>query len=385
MYRNVWLVRCAAALTLAGGAALRARPLPRPGVDELCVRAELIIEGEHLGNDRVKIVRVYKTSDRLDGNAAEIVVQHVDKYVRVLTRPRAATIQTNKLVLFLTYQPETRTWRSLYTTDQEGQWGSAGLFWFDDQTCYGYTQPSTFQGYALAPGNDGRPKRFRVPKDIHDMRARIQLGMENLRRWQAVLAVKDPAQQARQMARYLLPRTAPKGYKSAFRVELRHRLAELGRHAVPVLIDVVKNAKPDERLNDAVLILYDIGVAARPAVPLLCELLESPRNTSRYYVLSALRTAGDPAAIPYVRPMLEVADTQVAANAAKTLAAFGDHESFDAIAAVLPLKFNRDDLVHARDLLHALHTLDPKRARPLIERVASDPAFANRRDFLVPR
>lgn len=182
-----------------------------------------------------------------------------------------------------------------------------------------------------------------------------------------------------------VPSGSPKGYKSAFRVELRHRLAELGRHAVPVLIDVVKNAKPDERLNGAVLILYDIGAAARPAVPLLCELLESPRNTSRYYVLSALRTAGDPAAIPYVRPMLEVADTQVAANAATTLAAFGDRESFDAIAAVLPLKFQRDDLVHVRDLLHALHALDPKRAGPLIERVANDPAFASARDFLVPR
>ena len=115
------------------------------------------------------------------------------------------------------------------------------------------------------------------------------------------------------------------------------------------------------------------------------KLLESPRNASRYYVLSALRTAGDPAAIPYVRPMLEVADAQVSANAATTLAAFGDRESFDAIAAVLPLKFKRDDFAQVRDLLHALHALDPNRARPLIERVANDPAFANRRDHLVPK
>ena len=83
MCRSVWLVRCAAALTLASAVVLQADLLPTPGVDELCARAELVIEGEHLGNDRVKIARVYKSSDRLEGNAAEIVVQHVDKHVRV--------------------------------------------------------------------------------------------------------------------------------------------------------------------------------------------------------------------------------------------------------------------------------------------------------------
>lgn len=389
MRRAICLFCWVAALALTGTTAVRADMLPEPDVDRMCIEVDLIIEGEHLGNNRVKILRVYKPSGLIHKKATHIDVADLQKHVRVPGQLRqfqwldATEIRTNKLVLFLTFRSKTKTWHSHYATDQEGQWGSAGLYWYDQQTCYGYQQIMNPGPYVLMPGSQ-TPRRSRVPESIQAMRAEIGSGLANLRRWQAVLAVKDPAEKARQMARFLLPHTAPPGYRGALRNELREELAKLGGHAVAALIEVINRARPDESLNDTVLILFDIERPARPAVPALCKLLQSPGETSRYYVLSAVRTAGDPAAIPHVRPLLKVKDDQVAVAAAKALGALGDRESFDAIAALLPEKYTSNQLARTRDLLHALHSLHPGRAKPFIQRAVDDPAFEGMRSLLTP-
>ena len=165
----------------------------------------------------------------------------------------------------------------------------------------------------------------RIPKDIQDMRSQIKTGLSNLRQWESILNLKDKDEKARRLARYLLPHTAPKGYRDAFRVKLRHAMAELSSHAVKPLMQVIQNARPDDWLDETVLILYDIGPPARPAVPLLCKLLTArKKKVSRYYILSALRTTGDPSAIPHIRPLLKDEDKQVAAAATQALQALGD-------------------------------------------------------------
>ena len=374
--------------------AVRAAIIPTPRVGRLCVEAELIVEGEYLTADRVRIDRVLKPSRLLDRHADEIVVGRLGEHMRIPRQmpiwtppgdaqrwllPEGKEIRTYKVVLFLTYSARTKRWSSAWTTDQEDQCGSAGAFWYDDQTCYGYEQIMNPGPLILQAGNER--ESWRVPRDVETLRAEIEAGLEHLRQWQAARALRDPAEKAQRLARFLLPHTAPQGYKGAFRRELREELPKLGRHAVGPLIAVIEEARPDERLNETVLILYDMGRAARPAVATLCELLGSPGKTSRYYILSALREAGDPAAAVHVRPMLDAADAQVATQAAVTLGALGDRASFDAIASMLRANVARGDLSPVDDLFRALLALDPQKARKTVE----DPAFAALRERLLPK
>ena len=205
--------------------------------------------------------------------------------------------------------------------------------------------------------------------------------------WESVKAIKDPQTKARRMASYLRATTAPKGASMLYR-DLREEMPKLGADAVPVLIEVLRAGMTNgEDLNLPVLILHQIGRPAEPAVPVLCELLEKPGKTLQYYICSALKTAQDPKAIPFVRPMLKLEDMQTATEAAEALAAMGDTESFDAIAALLPhlkaVKSSMDEL-HMYDLLRVLHQLDRQRAAPIVKRYMEDPAWAEMRDLLNP-
>ena len=143
MLKTIAVPCCVTALVLASAAQLFADILYAPKVDYLCVEAELIVEGEYLEGNRVKIVHVFKPSKRLPAKATHLEVQSVDKHSRVshlFTKKRGRqkkVIRTNKLVLFLKFNPLRKVWAPIYPpTGNEGL-GSAGLFWYDEQTCYG--------------------------------------------------------------------------------------------------------------------------------------------------------------------------------------------------------------------------------------------------------
>jgi HEAT repeat protein len=161
-------------------------------------------------------------------------------------------------------------------------------------------------------------------------------------------------------------------------------MPKLGADAISPVVEVLRaGMKADEDSNLPVLILYDIGRPAQPAVPVLLELLERPGKTSRYYICAALRTAGDPQAVPAIRPLLSWGDIQTAVEAAGALAAMGDKQSFVAIAALAPkVEAGRSDELH--DLLSALWRMDAQKAVPIVERYLNDPAWAKSRDFIKP-
>lgn len=362
---------------LAFAAPARADSFPHTSVDLMCDRADLIIEGRWLGDDKVSIASVLKPSADLPEGTKEINVRLLGKHSRRLGcgwEKEAATLEAKHLVGFLEKGAE--GWQSLYTIDAEGACGSCGLFWFDDQACYGYGQFCNPGPYVLSRGHDGG----RTPKDLAALRKEIAAGLGNSRRWREALAVKDPAKKARALAAYLLPRTSPPGDKGSYRWAVREPLRELGDEAVPALVEVIESARPDDKLDGAVLVLYDLGPKARSAVPLLCKLLDAPKQADASYILSALETAGDPRAIGSVRPLLGNEDFSVAVRAAQTLAALKDRESFEAIAALIPEKPEKARQYYLRDLLNALHRLDPERARPLVRKAAGQPALADVRE-----
>jgi hypothetical protein len=204
---------------------------------------------------------------------------------------------------------------------------------------------------------------------------RIQRWLDGLAfkaKWEAVLKIQDPAVKAAKLAVYLKSEPSLMG--------LRDEMAKLGAAAVPELIKAIRAGMTNgEDLNYPVLILYDIGKPAQPAVPVLLELLEKPGKTSRYYICGALKTAADKSAIPYLRPMLKVDDMQTAVAAAQALEALGDKESFDSIAALLPkLKPVRSsmDVLWMDDLLIVLAQMNWQAAEPIINRYFADPAWA---------
>lgn len=309
-------------------AAADADLLPSPNINELCRHADLIVEGERLEGpgDRVRIVQVFKSpSGRkiLEQPIAVRGIGRMDRDVAFTRNPKR--IETQRAVLFLRRGEDDQAWEAIFATEQ----GSPGVFWYDDEACYGYEQIMNPGPYCLVVGR-ADAKRWDVPADRDELVKRIKTGLRVDRQWEAILALEDPKERAAGLARYLLPHTAPEGYADDFRPELRERLGDLGADAVPALVDVLEKAGPEDNLNATVLILYDIGSIAThrgnpsptgPAVPALRRLLREPGKTSRYYVLSAIRGAADPSLIPDVRRYLDDPDKQVAEAAAETIKA----------------------------------------------------------------
>jgi hypothetical protein len=94
----------------------------------------------------------------------------------------------------------------------------------------------------------------------------------------------------------------------------------LGKHAVPALIQVLRNAPANEKLDPTVIILYDIGPPAALAVPDLHGLLAQPERAYTGYVLSALGSTGDARAIPDLEKSIESDDERLAEVAEEALA-----------------------------------------------------------------
>jgi hypothetical protein len=239
-------------------------------------------------------------------------------------------------------------------------------------------QPLNLEEYYklyLGPDPETALKSYAV--DHPELAYRIQRWLDGLAfkaKWEAILKIQDPVAKAAAFVR--LPGGPP-----------RSEMAKLGAAAVPELIKMIHAGITNgEDLDQPVLILYDIGKPAQPAVPVLLELLENPGKTSRYYICSALKTTADKSAIPFLRPMLKVDDMQTAVEAAQALEALGDKESFDSIAVLLPKLNPQMNMAGSkmRDLLNVLVQMDQQAADPIIKRYLADPAWAKEREFMRP-
>ena len=151
----------------------------------------------------------------------------------------------------------------------------------------------------------------------------------------------------------------------------------MDKYAVSAIVDLIENSLPDDNLNEAVLTLYHIGANAKPAVPALCRLLNSPEKAAQWYILTALGSIGDPSAIEYVRPFLHKKETAV--YAAVTLGKLHDKDSFNDIEKLITTPLTQDQHT-VRDILNTLYDLDKERAMPVIEKVINDPKLSDVRN-----
>jgi hypothetical protein len=369
---------------LLASASVQGARLPFKTVQAMCFTADLIVAGTHLGNGKVYVDHVFYVSAPTTKTIKIVNIPTIPKHSKIIDETfvrgkHGPPISTKRLVLFLV-EGKDRRFEPINVIGK----GSQGLFWYDDGACYGYFQIENPGPYCLVRSKPG-DFRGRIPHGQSAMWEEIKIGLEQRRRWEVIQAMKDPAERARQMAAYLLPHTAPKGYADS--VNLRKAIREIGPEAVPALVEVLETAKQRDKLRTTVLALYDIGSTSpetlRPAVPALCKLLANPGPNSPYYILSPLKAAADPQAIPHVRPMLQHKSKQVRGQAARALAAMRDRESFDPIAALIENPPNpKDRLGYTLELARSLFELDPVRARPIIEQIETNPGNAGLHDFI---
>jgi len=303
---------------LARHTVLWAEMFPCYTVDAMCDEAEAIIEGTCLGTNNVRIDKIHKSSILLRKESRTIEVSRLDEHSRTPWngfRDGAETLETSNLVLFLV-QDKTGKWESISTIKDNGKCGSCGLFWFDDLTCYGYRQMMNPGPYVLL---SAKASQWRIPKTIGDLMTDIKTGLANSREWRRSLVTKDPTEKAQALARYLLKSTSPKGDKGTYLWAVRQPMAALGKDAVPALIQVLRTAPAGEKLDPAVLILYDIGPPAAQAIPDPIPLLAEPNRVFTGYILSALGSTGDLTAVPHLEKYLESKDERLARDAREAL------------------------------------------------------------------
>jgi hypothetical protein len=345
-------------------------------IDEKCNSADLIIEGIYLGNDMVQVDKIYKNSPKLESGASKIKINLLDKHDRAIGKlfnPQNENIKATHLVVFLKYSDMTSTWESFATIDINGVYGSSGLFWFDNSTCYGYLQIWNPGPYCLISGDGNR-----IPKTIEDMREQIKIGLEkleNAKNWADTLAIQDPLEKARALSKYLLKSTAPKNDKGTYLYYVHDIILKIGKIAAPVVVAILENAQEDDNLNETVRILRGFGPDAKPAVPFLCKLLGSLKRANPNYISWALQAINDPAAVPLVRPFIKHENFETAVCTCQVLAFFKYAQSFDNMAALVPTDPNTKGNNLLNDLLNALYDLDPERAKPIIKKTSELPGL----------
>jgi hypothetical protein len=361
--------------------------LPSMSVYGMCDRADLIVEGEWLGENRVRVERVHKGAELIRGETDVVEVSRLDDHDREMRGwlgGERGPLGTTRLVAFLAEGEQAETWSAIYTVPRSGRCGSCGVIWYDDARCYSYMQVVNPGPYVLVAAEPA----WRCP-NIEALRSEIAEGLEYARSWHEALETEDPAEKARVLATYLLPRTSPIGASEYYYEHAaRDALVEMKGDAVDALAEVLRTAEKDDNLNLAVNTLYWNRSEAREAAPLLCELLNHPEQVFTFYVLRALETAGEPDVIERVRPYLEPAsmegpDLEVAVQAAATLCALGDQDSFQDIVALLrAILRGGKHLYYVSDTVRAMQRLDAERTALIIRTLINDPRLEGYRSLL---
>lgn len=258
---------------------------PRLTISTMCDRADAIVEGENSDGDKVAIHRIHKRSEHLAEDTKEIIVADLGLHNRQLWNsynftPTGPTPETKKLVIFLAYTAATKSWSALSTITTKGVTGSGGVLWHDKIQSWKYVQTMNPGPYGLVPSSDS----------VDVIRAKIEKGLADSRAWRAVLTIENPEEKAVALCKYLLERTTPTGTDWTFLFHVREPSGALGDTAVQPLIDVLKTAQPDDKLDQVVLVLYDLGAKAKPAIPFLVKLLDRPNKTHPEYIRAALKS-----------------------------------------------------------------------------------------------
>jgi hypothetical protein len=273
----------------------------------MCADADAIIIGDQLQGDTVSVTKWIKGAAA--ASPASIIVTDIAKLSKSL-RSRATgepvkALTTHHFVAFL--ERKDGTWRSMATIEDSGLCGSCGMIWIQDSHCYRYIQAMNPGPYILAEARDAKTE--------NELLRAIEVGLRDATAWSVALSVSDPVRRAQALAAYTLNSTSPESPRSTYRYRARDPLRKLGQAAVPALRVQLAKWREGDSLDEVVLVLYDLGQDAHTAVPDWVALLKCPERANPYYVISALRTAGDSSNIDDIKPFLKHSNKQVRTEA----------------------------------------------------------------------
>lgn len=343
------------------------RPLaikPHPSVFRMANEARAVVEGTLQQGGVVVITRTHFQASGVTLGGS-IRVPSLATMTRVPFASGEApppAIAPDVVLLFLADEAADG-WRPLLLLGKAAR----GVLWFAQERAWGYA--------AILSDGDYELQRWRTRVDgttvdatVDDVRAELARGLGARGAWQATLAVADPAERARGIARWFGASSSPdrEFWHERLYPDLREAVAGNGGAMATPLGRVVAVADEPWAAEAAAQCLGDLGVAGRAGVPGCIARLRELRGVHPCHLLRALRSLADPRAIPVLCDLVEHEDAFVAADAARALHASGDAEAAMRLRARVPATVDGAPSIAAlAELLDALHDLDPAGAAAL--------------------
>lgn len=363
---------------LGGAMPADAEELPVWPAHWMCAEADAIVLGVRVAANRVKVSEwIMKPAEESPAESIEILgLEKHDRMVRIPGAPQqegnGKVLKSHRLICFL--EDKGGRWRSLGTYGT----GSSGLVWIEEEKCYRYEQWMNPGPFALVP--------YREFETAKKLRAHIQSGLADRAAWAEAQEIVHPQEKAIVLVSYLLARTSPEGKNRTYRSRVRQVLPKLGRHAVEELIVLLEGAQEGDQLGDAVLVLYDLGPSAQPAVSQLVTLLEKPELVHPIRVIEALGRIGDASVAHQLLPYLKRDELAIRAEVSSTMARFRYQDAAPLIAAALPHpdKVKSVDAYSVYTMLGALYELGPEHTQKLVKPYLQIEAMRHVQNLLEP-
>lgn len=350
---------------------------------EMCAEADAIVAGERVGASSVMVRQWLRAPPDLGNRSSLIEISGLENNQRVVVQPgtkrEGSTTQhlkSQRLLCFLVKKRD--QWQVLAQEES----GSLGMVWIEGGQCYQYEQIENKDGVG-SPGYSLGVSRF--CKTEEELLTQVRQGLEDHRNWEKALAIENAEEQAIVLCSYLLRRTSPEGAYETYRKRVRALLPKLGEHAVTELIILLRRAKAGDRLDEAILVLKDLGPLARPAAGDIVRLLEEPGRVDSGIAIEALGRIGDTTVAHRILPFLQ--DTlYVRAVVAGAMANFGYQDSIPLIEKALPdvETVKAADAHHIYAMLQALHELGSEETPRFTGDYLEAPAMRHLHDLLEP-
>ncbi len=352
---------------------------------EMCAEAHSIVIGERVGSSKVRVEEWLMEPP--DGHKAGQFIEIIglEKNQKVVVVPGLAQkaqgpvswrVKSQRLMCFLVEKGG--RWQAM----AQGEAGSSGLVWIEEGRCYVYQQIKDQDG----PGHTAYSLvSSRFCQTEAQLLARVRQGLGDRKKWEEVLAIENPEEQAIVLCSYLLRRTSPESEYGTYRKRVRTLLSSLGEYAVGELVILLRNATEGDKLDEAVLILKDLGSLAKPAVLDIVQLLQNPGSVDSAIAIEALGRIGDATVAPHLLAFLT--DTlAVRAEVAGAMAQFGYRDSIKLLEKALPDSdaVNAEDAHHIYTMLQALHELGSEEAPRLTANYLRVPAMGHMHNLLEP-
>ncbi|MDJ1499959.1 hypothetical protein [Xanthocytophaga agilis] len=376
---------------------------PSISIIDMCFKADAVIEGRYLGDDKVVIERIYKAHFMLTDT---LEVRNMDIHFSFPA--------VNHLILFVSFNHPEDYWNNVAsqygqqkTSKPENGWnsldpyycstlflrdydtaykiktimtdsiiGSSGVIWFQNTTCYRYYQVTNPGGFGLF--DMMREEGFWIVKGhrfngLEDLRYEISKCIEEVGIWKQTIQISDTIEKARQLSKFLLQKTTPVPYSYWYYSAMIARNGMIGMEkiAFPFLFEQLQKADTSEYLDNLLMVLENVLVDNNLLIPALCNLKHSKQELDKDYrqmIIRLLEKTQDKKAIPCLRKFFEE-DSLYKTEAAFVLCTLKDIDYYSELEAFLtqpPINFDSED----RRRLKALYVLDSKKATPIIRRMA---------------